>query len=507
MSARGGLSVGATFGNDYVVQKPIREGDGWGVYEVEQQSTGRALVLEAFAPDVAPTPEARAKFIDAVRRVGRLNHDRLVAYLASGVDDRTGRPFLVRDYLDGADLGAALANYQGDWPLPIWDEVLVQLCQALEAVHNAGLVHGSVTPETVFLSLPGRGESPFFLQLLDVALPDTLHAALDRAPGRAVWLAPEVLAGQAPTKASDVWSLGLVAFALVSGQPYWKASEGDALEREIKAGPLEPASARVRALGLQARLPKWFDNWFAKCVAVDPKARFADAPSAYRGASELFKEAKVLDELDVQEDTEDPALVAARIAQHRPKPPPLPPMMQAIARNPKPAIAALLALVAVALGGGIGLGRLMGGSDPSNTARAKALRIAMGDLAEAEKGCAGGDAIACHALGLVYRGGLKGARNDPRAAELFRKACDGGDMPACNELAQQYSLGEGVTENRGQAAQLYQKACDGDDGVSCFDLANAYRQGLGVAKDAARAADLQKRACDRGVTEACAAEP
>ncbi|HEU4532549.1 MAG TPA: Sel1-like repeat-containing protein kinase family protein [Polyangiaceae bacterium] len=504
MSARGGLAVGAPFGNDYLVQRPLREGEGWGVYEVEQQSTGRFLVLEAFAPSVATTPDAKAKFVESVRKVGRLGNDRLVAYLAAGVDERSGRPFLVRDHLDGADLAAALANYQGDWPLPIWDEVLGQLCQALEAMHNAGLVHGGVNPETVFLSLPGRGESPFFLQLLDVGLPASVHEAVDRAPDRALWAAPEVLAGQAPVKSSDVWSLGLIAFALVCGRPYWTSTEREALAREIKAGPVEQASARVRSLGLQARLPKWFDNWFARCVAPDPAARFPDAASAYRGASELFKEAKVLDEFDVQEDNEDAAQIAARIAQNRPKPPPLLSMMQAIARNPKPAIAALLALVAIALGGGIGLGRLMGGSDAAKTARTKALRLTMGDPAEAEKGCNGGDAVACHALGLVFRGGLKGTRDDARAATFFRKACEGDDVAACNELAQQYALGEGVAEDKARAASLYQKACDGDDGVSCFDLANVYRQGLGVAKDPAKAADLQKRACERGVTEACA---
>ncbi len=503
MSARGGLAVGAPFGNDYVVQKPVREGDGWGVYEVEQQSTGRFLVLEAFAPSVATTPEARSGFVDAVRRVGRLGNDRFVAYLAAGVDERTGRPFLVRDYLDGADLAAALANYGDDWPLPIWDEVLGQLCQALEALHNAGLAHGSVNPETIFLSLPGRGEAPFFLQLLDVGLPASVHAVLDRSPGRTPWLAPELLAGQAPSKASDVWGLGLIAFALVSGRLYWQASEGEALAREIKAGATEPPSARVRSLGLQARLPKWFDNWFARCVSPDPKARFADAAQAYRGASELFKEAKVLDEFDVQEDTEDAAQVAARITQQRPKPPPLPPMMQAIARNPKPAIAALLALVAVALGGGIGLGRLMGGSDAAGDARKKAV-LATRDQAAAEKGCEGGDAIACHAMGLIHRGQIPGKpANHGRAAEYFKKACDAGDMPACNELAQQYAIGEGVAENKALAASLYQKGCDGDDGVSCSDLATAYRDGLGVPKNPARAAELQKRACERGVTEAC----
>jgi protein kinase-like protein/Sel1 repeat-containing protein len=504
MSVLGGLAVGAPFGNDYIVQKPVREGEGWGVYEVEQQSTGRFLVLEVFAPNVATGPDARARFADSVRRVGRLGNDRFVAYLAAGVDEGSGRPFLVRDYLDGADLAGALAVYEGDWPIPIWDEVLGQLCQALEALHGAGLVHGSVNPETIFLSLPGRGESPFFLQLLDVGLPASAHEAAGRSPNRTLWLAPEQLAGEAPTKASDVWALGQLAFMLVCGKSYWRSADRDAIVREIKAGAAEPASARMQSLGLQARPPKWFDNWFARCVAADPKARFADAAAAYRGASELFTAAKVLDEFDVQEDTEDAAQVAARLAQHRPKPPPLPPMMQAIARNPKPAIAALVALIAVALGGGIGLGRLMGGPDAANRARADALQKAMGDLAEIEKSCNGGDVVACHAVGLVYRGGLKGApRNDARAAEVFKKSCDGGDMAACNELAQQYAIGEGVAENKATAVSLYQKGCDGDDGVSCFDLANAYRQGAGVAKDAARADELQKRACKHGVTEAC----
>ena len=101
--------------------------------------------------------------------------------------------------------------------------------------------------------------------------------------GTPLWMAPEQTSARAGiTPATDVWALGLMAFYLLVGRSYWRdpASTMELL-REIVIEPLEPASARARALGFPAGVPAGFDAWFARCVVRDPAQRFASASQAW----------------------------------------------------------------------------------------------------------------------------------------------------------------------------------------------------------------------------------
>jgi hypothetical protein len=91
----------------------------------------------------------------------------------------------------------------------------------------------------------------------------------------------QVAAGKI-TPQTDIWPLGLIAFFLLTGKPYWKAAnhgEGTItmLFGEVLSLPIEPPSARARELGVQAPLPAAFDAWFASCVEREPGKRFASA--------------------------------------------------------------------------------------------------------------------------------------------------------------------------------------------------------------------------------------
>jgi hypothetical protein len=503
MSGNVRLAPGAVFAGDYKVVRAISESELRAVYVAEQVSTGKDLALKIMSPDLVADQAARDAFVAEVRIGGKIATEHVVDVRAAGIDKETGFPWLAMELLAGQDLARSLADHTGIGPMPEWDEVLTQMLHGLAAVHAAGFAHGSLHPETVFLAVPGIGGEPYRVELLELGIP---RAKKDEASvNRLEWLAPEQLRGEKATPQSDVWTGALLAFRMVTGKHYWKAAspggDADTVRKEILEGTLPTASIRAKDLGAKTTPSASFDAWFARCLNRDAAARFPNAGEALEGAAELLTEVSEVSAADIQDDESSRAVSQPAVVAPKKGPPPLPPMVQAIADNPRPAIFAIVALIAVALGIGFGLGALR--KPPTDKARAKAMVWARGGREEAEKACTGGDAQACHGLGLQHLYGLKSARDDAKAAQLFQKACDGGDQSACGSLAARYLNGEGVKEDRTKAASLYKQACDAGEAVSCADLAEMYQTGNGVPRDEAQSKVLYEKACKAGFTEVC----
>jgi TPR repeat protein len=77
----------------------------------------------------------------------------------------------------------------------------------------------------------------------------------------------------------------------------------------------------------------------------------------------------------------------------------------------------------------------------------------------------------------------------------------------CFSLGYMFDQGKGVAKDEARAAELYKKGCDGGLGPSCFNLGRMFTDGRGVAKDDARALELYRKACDNGVKPACSRVP
>jgi formylglycine-generating enzyme required for sulfatase activity len=177
-------------------------------------------------------------------------------------------------------------------------EIYAQLCHALGAAHALGIVHRDLKPENVFLAVPKREGVPFVVKVLDFGIAKLVAEAQTQAQtgaiGTPLWMAPEQTEiGRNISPATDVWSLGLLAFWLFTGQPYWLAGAEEnasamALLREVCFAPLASASDRARELRLDAQLPVGFDEWFGRCVHRDTTARYKDAREARIGLDELL---------------------------------------------------------------------------------------------------------------------------------------------------------------------------------------------------------------------------
>jgi serine/threonine-protein kinase len=166
-------------------------------------------------------------------------------------------------------------------------ETFEQLGHALGAAHDAGVVHRDLKPENIFLARSMRAGRAREVKVLDFGVAKIVaegtQAKTTSAVGTPLWLAPETMQGRA-SPASDVWALGLIAFDMLVGFNFWRATDAaspglaDVL-REITLEPIPLASARAAQKG--RAVPAGFDGWFQRCVARDPAARFPSARQAF----------------------------------------------------------------------------------------------------------------------------------------------------------------------------------------------------------------------------------
>jgi formylglycine-generating enzyme required for sulfatase activity/tRNA A-37 threonylcarbamoyl transferase component Bud32 len=287
------LSVGAVFGRDFRIVRPLREGGMGAVYVAEQLSTGKLRALKVMAPELATDPATRERFVFEARAASRIESDHVVEIVTAGVDEETGSPYLVMELLKGEDLGDAIGR-SGALPLGDVAEVLSQVGHALAQAHAQGVVHRDLKPENVFLAASRRTRAAFTAKVLDFGIAKLVADAQKTGTqplGTPNFMAPEQTDRRGRiSPATDVWALGLIAFKLLTGRDFWRESDGSLpmLLREVVVDEIPFASARVSEHGLDpSLLPPGFDAWFARCVHRDVDARFADAGDAVRAFLEL----------------------------------------------------------------------------------------------------------------------------------------------------------------------------------------------------------------------------
>jgi serine/threonine protein kinase len=292
------LEPGSIFAQDYRIDRLLSEGGQGAVYAATQLSTKRPRALKLMLPELVANAEMKRRF-DIEARVGaRIDSDHVVEVIASGVDAATGAPWIVMELLEGEELGDRVGR---EGPLPRADvrEILGQLCHALGAAHRASIIHRDLKPDNVYLTKSRQRGPGFMVKVIDfgvarMQLEAKTAAATQTMLGTPLWMAPEQVTPGAPIKpAADVWSLGLIAYYLLTARSFWlTAYEPEAsiwrILNEVCVTAMPAASARAREQGCAELLPEGFDGWFARCVDRDQDQRFADADAAYEAFEALF---------------------------------------------------------------------------------------------------------------------------------------------------------------------------------------------------------------------------
>jgi serine/threonine protein kinase len=325
----------------YTGAQPIGRGGMGEIFRATDTTLGRAVAVKVLAEGYAQDPSVRERFTREALAVARLSGNPNIVTIYD-VGEHRERPFIVMEYLPGGSLEQKLRAEGAQTPRQSL-EWLEQAANALDAAHREGVIHRDVKPANLLLDRYGQVHVADFGIASAAGLGSLTQTGT--VLGTASYLSPEQAQGERTTPASDLYSLGIVAFELLTGR---RPFEGDSVAAEAVAhvtGVVPP----VRELN--PSLPSELDAVFAKALAKDPAQRFDS------GAEFVAALRYALDE--AAGATGIVAPVAARTATTRP----LPPRARPVRRNRPVWLLPLLGLLlAAGAGGAVAAVLLNGGS-------------------------------------------------------------------------------------------------------------------------------------------------
>jgi serine/threonine-protein kinase len=234
----------------------------------------KPVVLKRMLPELAQQETYRQMFAQEARLMATFGHGHVVSALDYGVED--GAPFLVLEYVDGVDLGRALA-VKGPLTPALVQHLGLCLLSALEHVHGLrdtrgeglGIVHRDISPANVLLGRTGD------VKLADFGIAKGLRSPARTAPGstrgRLRYMSPEQLRGGPLDARADLFSLAVLLYEVAVGQSPFAATTDAQLLFAVREARLVPPEALVRAAGPELA------NVLHRAMRAHPAERYASA--------------------------------------------------------------------------------------------------------------------------------------------------------------------------------------------------------------------------------------
>jgi serine/threonine protein kinase len=262
--------IGQTYAQRYRIDTLLGRGGMGQVYRVHDLSAGvdRALkILYARTPGSEDDDDREERFRREIGVLSKIDHPGVLRIVDSGTHD--DRLFFVSELIDGH-------NLENDplprpWPVPRASALVASVADALSAAHGAGIVHRDVKPSNIMIATDGS------IKLLDFGLarPSGIDATtLTRVGvivGTPTYMSPEQFESRWLDARSDIYSLGVVLFELLTAAPPFVASTPLGLAMMHKAE--EPPSPR----SVRSDIPGWMERVVLRCLQKDPDKRFARA--------------------------------------------------------------------------------------------------------------------------------------------------------------------------------------------------------------------------------------
>ncbi|MGO4600118.1 protein kinase domain-containing protein [Terrabacter sp. 2RAF25] len=250
----------------YTLRERIAVGGMGEVHLATDDRLGRVVAVKVLAPAVAHYPESVERFRREATTAAALSHPNIAQVYDYGVDGSSH--FIVMEHVDGSDLSRLLRQVGRLTPS---DAVRIaeQVCSALAAAHRAGVVHRDIKPGNVIVRPDGA------VKVTDFGIAQALGQAsltdTGTVMGTAAYVSPEQARGQATSPATDIYSLGILLFQMLTGSVPFDGDTPVAIAMRHLDEPIPLPSSRVHDL------PADLDDVVLRATAKVPSERYADA--------------------------------------------------------------------------------------------------------------------------------------------------------------------------------------------------------------------------------------
>ena len=261
------MEEGALLNNRYQLLERIGTGGMAVVFRARDLMLERSVAIKILHETYSDDQSFQDRFKQEARAAANLSHPNIVTVHDFGFDH--GQLFIVMEHIPGKDLKTILrqrGRYSVEEAIPL----MVQACAGIGYAHRAGLVHCDIKPHNMIVTPDGR------LKVTDFGIARALSTILPDERADVVWgspqyFSPEQAVGEAPSPASDVYSLGVVLYEVLTGAlPFTAPSSEELARMHLEENPIPPSE-------YIPEIPTALEEIVMKVLSKEPAARYRTA--------------------------------------------------------------------------------------------------------------------------------------------------------------------------------------------------------------------------------------
>ena len=263
--SEGDLPCGTVLAGKYRILEVAGRGGMGIVYKAEDTKLHRTVALKFLPPERLLDHEARGRFLMEARAAAALSHPNICTIYE--IYDEEERPFIELEYIEGLSLRARLQER----PLEASEavDIAIQVAEALDEAHRKGIIHRDIKSANIMLT--DRGQAKVMDFGLAKVRGETLHTREGSTLGTVAYMSPEQAQGEHVDQRTDIWSLGVVLYEMLSGRLPFGGDRAAAILYALVHG--EPKPLKEAQPGLAPGLL----NIVERALKKDRKARYASA--------------------------------------------------------------------------------------------------------------------------------------------------------------------------------------------------------------------------------------
>lgn len=256
------ISRGSTLAGKYRIVEPIGKGGMGVVYKAEDTKLKRTVALKFLPAELAESPEAGERFIREAQAAAALSHPHICTI--HEISEEEDQPFIVMEYIEGQSLRQKILKGPLDQTEGL--DIAIQVAEGLEEAHKKGIVHRDIKPGNIMLTEKGTAK------VMDFGLAKVFGGSLitkeAKTMGTVAYMSPEQAQGQSVDHRTDIWSLGVVLYEIITGQVPFKGEYEQSIIHSILNHEPEPITK------IRKGLPSGLDQVIYKALAKNPYDRY-----------------------------------------------------------------------------------------------------------------------------------------------------------------------------------------------------------------------------------------